>query len=56
MDDCHLNEIYPEGLPDEVDADRYEEQEDDAVFIKDGKEVFRVWENDVVSITPRGES
>jgi hypothetical protein len=47
---------YAEGFPDEIEADRYEEQEGDVVFLKDGSEVFRVHRADAVSIHPRDGS
>ncbi len=47
---------YVEGFPDEVSADRYEDQEGDVVFMKDGAEVFRVHRADAESIEPRDES
>jgi hypothetical protein len=47
---------YVEGFPDEVEADRYEEQQGDVVFMRDGTEVFRVRRADAASIEPRGEA
>jgi hypothetical protein len=47
---------YAEGFPDEIEADRFEEQEGDVVFMKDGAEVFRVRRADAVSIEPHDQS
>ena len=47
---------YVEGFPDEVMADRYEEQEGDVVFMRDGAEVFRVRRADTESIENRDEA
>jgi len=47
---------HREGLPDEVLADDYAEQEGDLVFTRDGEEVFRLPMADVVSVAPKDES
>ncbi len=44
------------GFPDEIEADRYENQGDDVVFLKGGKEVFRIPKAGVVSVEPRKDS
>ena len=47
---------HREGLPDEVLADDYAEQEGDLVFTRDGEEVFRLPMADVVRVAPKDES
>ena len=47
---------HDEGLPDEVLADNYAEQDGDLVFTRDGEEVFRLPMAVVVSVAPKDES
>jgi hypothetical protein len=47
---------HDKGLPDEVLADNYAEQDGDLVFTRDGEEVFRLPMAVVVSVAPKDES